>query len=214
MRHRLPFVLALGLVVLACGLSAAGEARGREGRPGPHGRLAPQLGGSATTHAPRSRRRGPVKTVADVGLSARAAASAARAAAASAAPSRRNREASGRERSAQFQAVADLLAAPRQMTITHDAREILFRYDDGRYVRLVPDAREHAGIAGGTRVTRKVRWEGDTLVAEVKLESNQKIVHEFELRLGGEQLVVTTTLEPRGSQDELQLRRVFDAAGE
>ena len=125
-----------------------------------------------------------------------------------------DREASGRERSAQFQAVADLLAAPRQMTITHDAREILFRYDDGRYVRLVPDAREHAGIAGGTRVTRKVRWEGDTLVAEVKLESNQKIVHEFELRLGGEQLVVTTTLEPRGSQDELQLRRVFDAAGE
>ena len=100
------------------------------------------------------------------------------------------------------------------MTITHDASEILFRYGDGRYVRLVPDAREHAGIAGGTRVTRKVRWEGDTLVAEVKLESNQKIVHEFELRLGGEQLVVTTTLEPRGSQDELQLRRVFDAARE
>ena len=100
------------------------------------------------------------------------------------------------------------------MTITHDAREILFTYDDGRYVRLVPDDREHAGLAGGIRVTRKARWEGDTLVAEIKLESNQKIVHEFALRLDGEQLVVTTTLEPRGSRNELELRRVYDTAGE
>ena len=33
MRPRLPFVLALGLLVMACGLSAAGEASGREDRP-------------------------------------------------------------------------------------------------------------------------------------------------------------------------------------
>ena len=212
MRHRLPFVLALGLVVLACGLSAAGEARGREGRPDLTGvwLLNWELSDNPRAQVPAGagedgRGRRPVGP--GGGFGGPGGGGFGR-------PFPEDREASGRERSAQFQAVADLLAAPRQMTITHDAREILFRYDDGRYVRLVPDAREHAGIAGGTRVTRKVRWEGDTLVAEVKLESNQKIVHEFELRLGGEQLVVTTTLEPRGSQDELQLRRVFDAAGE
>ena len=153
--------------------------------------------------------------VADVVLSARAAEVVVLAdgVAASAAPPRMIAR-RARARASQFQAVADLLTAPRQMTITHDAREILFTYDDGRYVRLVPDNRAHAGIAGGTRVTRKARWEGDTLVAEIKLKSNQKIVHEFVLRFDGEQLVVTTTLEPRGSQDELQLRRVYDDAGE
>ena len=217
MRHRLPFVLSLGLFVLACGLSAAGEAGGRDGRPDLTGvwLLNWELSDNPRAQVPpgageEGRRRRPVGPggggFGGPGFGGRSGGFGS--------PFPEDREASGREGAAQFQAVADLLAAPRQMTITHDAREILFTYDDGRYVRLVPDAREHAGIAGGTRVTRKVRWEGDTLVAEIKLESDQKIVHEFELHLDGEQLVVTTTLEPRGSQDELQLRRVFDAAGE
>ena len=112
------------------------------------------------------------------------------------------------------EALADLLTAPRRVTIAQDPREMLLTYDDGRYVRLVLDDREHAGLAAGVRVTRKARWEDDRLIAEVKLESNQKIVHELALRLAGDQLVLTTTLEPRGSQDGFQLRRVYDRVEE
>ena len=222
MRPRLPFVLALGLLVMACGLSAAGEASGREDRPDLTGvwLLNWELSDNQRAQVPsgagdggRGRRPvGPGGGGGGFGGPGRGGFGGR--SGGFGGPSPDDREARGRERAAQFQAVADLLTAPRQMTITHDAREILFTYDDGRYVRLVPDDREHAGLAGGIRVTRKARWEGDTLVAEIKLESNQKIVHEFALRLDGEQLVVTTTLEPRGSRNELELRRVYDTAGE
>ena len=111
-------------------------------------------------------------------------------------------------------AVADQLTAPRQMTITQDRREILFSYDDGRYVRIVPDGKEHAGIADTSRVMRKVHWQGQVLFAEVKFQTNQKIFHQLELRHDGEQLVLITILEARGAQDEVRLRRVYDLAGE
>ena len=112
------------------------------------------------------------------------------------------------------EAIADLLTAPRQMTIEQNAREIRFAYDDGRYVRIVPDNKEHAGIAGTTEVIRKAGWKNGVLVVEVRPDSGPKVIHELELRLEGEQLVVTTTIEPRGSQDEIRLRRVYDATGE
>ena len=107
-------------------------------------------------------------------------------------------------------AVGDQLTAPRRMTIVQGEREILFTYDDGRYVRIVPDGKEHAGIAGRSQVTRKVRWQGQALFAEVKFETDQKIFHQLELRHDGEQLVVVTILEPRGAQDEVRLRRIYD----
>ena len=112
------------------------------------------------------------------------------------------------------EAFADLLTAPRQMTIEQDAREIRFAYDDGRYVRIVPDDREHAGIAGTSEVTRRARWENGVLVIGIRLDSGPEVLHELEVRLEGEQLIVTTTVEPRGSQDEIRLQRVYDATGE
>ena len=110
-------------------------------------------------------------------------------------------------------AVSDQLTAPRRMTITQDdlRAEVLLTYDDGRYVRIVPDDKEHAGISATSRITRRASWENGALVVEVKLETGQKVVHRLESRLAGEQLVVTTRLEPRGSQDEIRLRRVYDA---
>ena len=60
------------------------------------------------------------------------------------------------------EALRDLMTAPRRMTITVDEREIVLAYDDRRVVRLIPDDREHSGLAGtSARVTRKTRWRGD-----------------------------------------------------
>ena len=210
-------VLALGVVILVGGLLAVGEANERQDRPDFTGvwLLNWELSDSPRGHVlaaagEGTRRRAPAWPGGRGGFGGPGRDGSGR-------PSRGDREdveARAREDARTREAVADLLTAPRRMTITQDAREILLSYDDGRYVRLLPDGREHAGIASGARVLRKVRWKDRTLVAEVQLESDQKVVHEFALRLGGEQLELTTTLEPRGSQDELQLRRVYDAAGE
>ena len=109
------------------------------------------------------------------------------------------------------EAFADLLTAPRRMTIVQRARDIVLRYDDGRAVRFVPDDRDHAGLAGpGVRITRKARWDGPALRAEIRLPSVPRLTHVFEIQLDGERLVVTTTVEARGRYDGLEVRRVYE----
>ena len=111
------------------------------------------------------------------------------------------------------EAFADLLTAPRRMTIVQRARDIVLRYDDGRVVRLVPDDRDHAGLAGpGVRITRRARWDGAALRAEIRVPSIPRLTLRFETGLAGERLVVTTTVEPRGRYDGLEVRRVYDRA--
>ena len=111
------------------------------------------------------------------------------------------------------EAFADLLTAPRRMTIVERARDIVLRYDDGRTVRFVPDDRDHAGLAGsGLRITRKARWERTALRVEIRLPSVPRLTHVLEPDPAGERLVVTTSVEPRGRYDGLEVRRVYDRA--
>ena len=74
-------------------------------------------------------------------------------------------------------AMEDLTTAPRRMTIEiTDRGEVRSAYGDGRVVRLIPDDREHSGLAGTSmRVTRKTRWQGNQLITEVELESRTKV---------------------------------------
>ncbi len=116
-----------------------------------------------------------------------------------------------RQADAVREAFADLLTAPRRMTIVQRTRDIVLRYDDGRTVRFVPDDRDHAGLAGtGLRITRKARWDGAALRVEIRLPSVPRLTHVLEADPGGERLLVTTTVEPRGRYDGLDVRRVYD----
>ena len=109
------------------------------------------------------------------------------------------------------EAFADLLTAPRRMTIVQRESESVLTYDDGRLVRLIPDGREHAGIAGqGIKIIRKTSWDAGALRAEIRIESGPKLIHVLEPRLHGEQLVATTTVEPHGDNAGLELRRIYD----
>ena len=107
-------------------------------------------------------------------------------------------------------AFTDLLTAPRRMTIEQREREVLLTYDDGRAVRFVPDGREHTGIAGeGVAITRKTRWDEGALRVEIRIPSGPRLTHVLEPRLGGAELVVTTTVDPRRDYDGVELRRVY-----
>ena len=96
-------------------------------------------------------------------------------------------------------AMEDLTTAPRRMTIeVTDRGEVLTTYADGRVVRLVPDDREHSGLAGTSmRVTRKTKWQGKQLVSEIKLESSTKFqLHQtHEVDPDGRVLRVTSRFE-------------------
>ena len=116
------------------------------------------------------------------------------------------------------EAMRDLLSAARRMTITGDRSEVVLTYE-GRVVRLIPDGREHAGIAGSSaQVKRTTQWKGETLEAEIELQSRRKFTvrQTYEVQDGpdgGRQLIVTSHVEGgRSRRDgDRELRRVYDA---
>ena len=117
------------------------------------------------------------------------------------------------------EAMRDLLSAARRMTIAGDRNEVVLTYDDGRVVRLIPDGREHAGIAGtSAQVKRTTQWNGETLEAEIELQARRKFTvrQTYEVQDdpdGGRQLIVTSHVEGgRSRRDgDRELRRVYDA---
>ena len=115
------------------------------------------------------------------------------------------------------EAIKDLTTAPRRVTIDGIPEAIVLTYNDRRVVRLLPDGREHAGLAGTSmRVTRVTQWDDTTLVTEIQLDSRVKFeieqtyhVHDGEYGL---QLVVTSRFNggPFGRKTR-EIRRVYDA---
>ena len=111
----------------------------------------------------------------------------------------------------------DLMTAARRMTIIGTRDEILLTYNDGRVVRLLPDGRAHAGVAGTSmRVTRTTRWDDEILIADIELEGRVKfeIERSYEVRNGesGRQLIVISRFDssPFGGE-EREFRRIYDA---
>ena len=114
------------------------------------------------------------------------------------------------------EALRDLLTAPRRMTIVTRPDEIVLTYDDGRVVRLIPDDREHSGLAGtSAQVTRRTSWRGTTLEAEIELQARVGIrVHQsYEVRISDDhpQLLVTTRVQGGRRGREREFRRVYDS---
>jgi len=121
-----------------------------------------------------------------------------------------------RMRATMQEAMRDLMTAPRRMTIAAGEREIVLTYGDRRVVRLIPDDREHSGLAGtSARVTRKTRWRGAVLEAEIELQSrlDLRVRQTYEVRItegGYRQLIVTTRIDGGRRGRDRELRRVYD----
>jgi hypothetical protein len=116
-------------------------------------------------------------------------------------------------------AFEDLTTAPRRMTIKVTARgEVLATYASGRVVRLIPDDREHSGLAGTSmRVTRKTKWQGKQLVTEAKLESRTKLelYQTHQVDPDGQVLTVTSRFEGDRFEDieDQEFRLVYEREG-
>ena len=118
-------------------------------------------------------------------------------------------------REAMRSAMKDLMTAARRMTIVETEGEVLLTYDDGRVVRLIPDDREHAGIAGRSmQVTRRTTWNGDTLETRIELQARMalRIERSYAVRLDGQQLVIVSTFDGERfrTDEDRELRHIYD----
>jgi hypothetical protein len=111
----------------------------------------------------------------------------------------------------------DLTSVPRRMTISGSQDEVILTYDDGRVIRLLPDGREHAGLAGSRmRLTRTTRWDSATLITDIELEGRLRfeVKQTYEVRNGeaGKQLIVTSRFGGGPfREEEREFRRIYDA---
>ena len=129
----------------------------------------------------------------------------------------RDQEQKTERRTAAASEIRDLMTAPRRLTIAETRRGLRLTYGDGRVVRLNPDGREHAGLAGTSgQVTRRSWWEAERLVAQIELETRPKLhlVQFYDVQDGkfGLQLVVTSHFDggPGGGEDR-EFRYIYDA---
>ena len=118
-------------------------------------------------------------------------------------------------REAMQSAMKDLMTAPRRMTVVETESAVLLTYDDGRVLRLIPDDREHAGIAGSSmQVKRRTTWTGETLVTRIELQSRMRFELEqtYEVLVEGGQLVITSKFKSErfADDEDREFRRVYD----
>ena len=109
-------------------------------------------------------------------------------------------------------AMQELLVAPNRMTVVCLDGDLLFTYDDGRVMRLIPDDAPHAGIvADGIKVMRKTKWEDDSLTVQFELPSGMSVLQTHRVQPDSGQLIVTTSLQGGRGTGEREFHRVYDA---
>jgi hypothetical protein len=87
--------------------------------------------------------------------------------------------------------------------------------DDSDHAQtLYPDGKKHDDKdANGKKVSTKTEWQGNSLVAETKLDHGTKLTQSFRLSDDGKQLTVVSRLENSSLQAPVSIRRVYDLLG-
>ena len=95
---------------------------------------------------------------------------------------------------------------PDQVVITDDSDHARTLYLDGK-------KHDDKDEDGKKVSTTKTEWQGDTLVAETKLDHGTKLTQSLRLSDDGKQLYVVSRLENSSLQGPVTIRRVFDLLG-
>ena len=104
------------------------------------------------------------------------------------------------------------MEASRQLTIVVHEDGVNITDAEGRVQSLKTDNKkiEERAENGLVKLTRKARWEGDTLVSEIDIESGPAVVRRYELSPGGTQLEVSTTVNGFRGGGPTKLLRMYD----
>lgn len=98
--------------------------------------------------------------------------------------------------------VQELLQPPARLTITRDGEAVAFVNADGRVRKYVPNGKPEKHQMNAGTVETKTRWEGPALLVETRLRDGMTLKTNFALETGTGRLLVTTSLEGRGSADD------------
>jgi hypothetical protein len=106
-------------------------------------------------------------------------------------------------------ALHDIMTAPDHLTVTQADQTIVITSGEGRTTRLSADGKKVKDE--NTRIERKTKWDGDTLISEVSGLGPGKITETYTIDPEKHQLRVTVQAEGRGNRPATTQHRVYDA---
>jgi hypothetical protein len=102
--------------------------------------------------------------------------------------------------------------AQRTLLIVQRDNELNVTDNEGRVVTLKADGSKVMEERAGTTIERRTKWDGRTLVTEVKLAGGVKATQTYTKVDEGLQLVVTTKVEGGRLPKPVEFKRVYDQA--
>jgi len=103
---------------------------------------------------------------------------------------------------------------PKFLRVDQRSDQVVVTDDSDRARTFYPDGKKHDDKdANGKKVSTKTEWQGDTLVAETKLDHSTKLTQSFRLSDDSKQLYVISRLENSSLQAPVSVRRVYDLLG-
>ena len=103
---------------------------------------------------------------------------------------------------------------PKFLQVDQKSDQVVVTDDSDHAQTFQPDGKKHdEKDANGKKVSTKTEWQGDTLLAETKLDHSTKLTQSFRLSDDGKQLTVISRLENSSLQAPVSVRRVYDLLG-
>jgi hypothetical protein len=105
-----------------------------------------------------------------------------------------------------------LMKAAQTLVIVQHPNDLSITDDEGGVTTLKPDGNKIKSTELGAKIERKTKWDGRTLVAEVKLDTGLRITQSYTKVNEGLQLTVVTRMEGGRLQKPFEIKRVYDQA--
>jgi hypothetical protein len=104
---------------------------------------------------------------------------------------------------------------PKFLQVDQKSDQVVVTDDSDHAQTFYTDGKKHDDKdENGKKVsTTRTDWQGDTLVAETKLDHGTKLTQSFRLSDDGKQLTVISRLENSSLQGPVSIRRVYDLLG-
>jgi hypothetical protein len=119
---------------------------------------------------------------------------------------------SGGESETTREQMRQVMQAARTLLIVQHANDLSITDDEGRVVTLKPDGNKVKEQQGGGNLERKTKWDGRSLVTEMKLEGGTKVTQTYTKVDEGLQLIVSTKVEGGRIPRAMEFKRVYDQA--
>ena len=103
---------------------------------------------------------------------------------------------------------------PKFLRLDQQSGQVVVTDDSDHAQTFYPDGKKHdEKDENGKKFSTKTESQGDTLVAETKLDHSTTLTQSFRLSDDGKQLTVISRLENSSLQGPVSIRRVFDLLG-